>query len=282
MLPRLALLPIGLFILWCFVCQRWYVCHIKQKCGTELTEPQLPAVSVVDNNPLVFNWSDPNPVIRPSFDAYRDSLIKALPAGQLFEITGLYAEQESIDSQGANLGLLRGEKIKALFSNQVKAEQIVVSSDLLKMKVDSVHPFTASRFNFRQPPDKEKKETTVECLEQGGGLTILFPYGQAHNEVDEKIGACMVELISFMKANNEATVAIIGHTDNAGSAEYNRELGFERAKHIMNLLVKQGISKNRISIRSQGEEQPVSSNDTEEGSRLNRRAVLQLNTKTTS
>lgn len=37
MASRLAILPIGLFLAWGAVSQRWYVCHIKQACGdTEL------------------------------------------------------------------------------------------------------------------------------------------------------------------------------------------------------------------------------------------------------
>jgi len=57
----------------------------------------------------------------------------------------------------------------------------------------------------------------------------------------------------------------------------NQSLGRARARHIQKILVKKGISKSRISIDSKGEEEPVASNDSEEGRRKNRRAELVLN-----
>ena len=280
MFPRLALLPLGLFVIWCFVCQRWYVCHIKQKCEAQIEQPHPPTV---DNRPIVFNWSISDPVTRPTFEAYRDSILKGLPEGNFFEITGLYAEDEFPAAGFGNLGLARGEKMKALFSQFIPAERIVVSSDLLKEQVDSTSTaFIASRFSYRKPPEDQGKKT-VECLEQqGGGLTILFPYGKAQNEVDKKIEDCLSELVAFMNDNPDATVEITGHTDSSGSQEFNMELGTERARHIMGFLTKKGIAKNRVSIASKGEDQPVASNDTEEGSRLNRRAVLVLKKKSES
>lgn len=61
------------------------------------------------------------------------------------------------------------------------------------------------------------------------------------------------------------SLSLIGHTDPAGSASYNRRLGVRRAAHVANELrrimdsKKPGISKHiRITIGSKGETKPVS------------------------
>ena len=71
-------------------------------------------------------------------------------------------------------------------------------------------------------------------------------------------------------------VKIVGHTDDAGSDDFNLGLGQRRADHIKGILQKNGIAKNRITTESKGESEPVASNETEEGTRLNRRAVLTI------
>jgi len=49
------------------------------------------------------------------------------------------------------------------------------------------------------------------------------------------------------------------------------ELSKARAKSISDYLIDKGIIPNRISYQGFGSEKPVSTNETEEGRRLNRR-----------
>ncbi|MEK7256644.1 MAG: OmpA family protein [Bacteroidota bacterium] len=276
MLPRLALLPIGLFAVWCFVSHQWYVCHIKQKCPvTQVTPPPPPDTTTAEcTEPITFKWSDPTPILcDKNFEAYRDSILKALPEGKLLEITGLYSEGEAAPQGFANMGLARGEAVKALLAKFLPPERIVVSSEQVPKPADAeTKNFAAIRFGQR---DAAPPPSTVECVTGAGGLTILFPYGKAQREVDNQIEKCLGDLVAHLKKTDDQ-VQITGHTDSAGSTEYNQELGMRRAEHLQGILVKQGIAKSRIGIDSKGETQPVASNDTEEGSRLNRRAVLVL------
>jgi outer membrane protein OmpA-like peptidoglycan-associated protein len=91
-----------------------------------------------------------------------------------------------------------------------------------------------------------------------------------------------LEKLATRLSKTDETVAITGHTDDAGTIAFNQQLGLDRAKHIRDLLVSKGIAKERLSIESKGELEPVADNATEEGSRLNRRAVLVLNKKASS
>lgn len=273
MFPRLALLPIGLFIIWCFVCQRWYVCHIKQKCGTEQTE-QPPATPPVDNRPLVFKWSEADAITRQTFPAYRDSLLKALPEGSLLEIVGLYYADEKAPEGYTNMGLARAAKVKALFVPPLAAERVVESSRMIATAPEGIQEklFEAASFNFKKPVPTD----TVEVIEVANTITILFPYGSSTREPDPRVDEYLGKLAERLKKTNE-TVKITGHTDSSGSEEFNQQLGLARARHVQDILIGKGINKSRISIESKGETEPVASNETQEGSRQNRRVVLVLN-----
>lgn len=74
-----------------------------------------------------------------------------------------------------------------------------------------------------------------------------------------------------MVANPEVRVVITGHTDNVGGKEFNQGLSLERAQAVRNWLVEKGIASNRMRTVGKGENEPVASNETEEGRAENRR-----------
>ncbi len=277
MFPRLALLPLGLFIIWCFVCQRWYVCHIKMACGTEQNEPPPPPPEE-DLRPLVFKWSSETPIIRDGFDAIKQGHIDSLGEGQLLEIIGSYFEGEAPPEGFANMGLARAAQLKALFSPPIDASRIVESSYAFGTAPDGIQGdtlFEAASISYKTPPPPEEDDI-VECIQgSNNSLTVLFPYGKANRETDAQIEKCLEEIVAHLM-KTEDTAMIVGHTDDSGSEEFNMNLGRARAEHLKKILDKKGVDRSRIAIDSKGESQPVANNATEEGARQNRRAVLTL------
>lgn len=61
----------------------------------------------------------------------------------------------------------------------------------------------------------------------------------------------------WLKKNAAAKVEIEGHTDERGTVEYNLALGAKRAKSVKDYLVSLGISGDRLSTISYGEELPL-------------------------
>jgi peptidoglycan-associated lipoprotein len=61
----------------------------------------------------------------------------------------------------------------------------------------------------------------------------------------------------WMKANPAALVLIEGHADERGTNEYNLALGDRRAKAALNYLIGQGLSADRFTVISYGEEWPM-------------------------
>lgn len=104
------------------------------------------------------------------------------------------------------------------------------------------------------------------------------------------------------KEREKFIVEISGHTDNTGKGkvkpkgpketieqfekrrlrfekarkQYNLTLSLKRAQSVQNYLVKSGIDARRLTVRGAGEEEPVASNDTEEGRAQNRRMEAKI------
>ena len=77
---------------------------------------------------------------------------------------------------------------------------------------------------------------------------------------------------NWMKANPSVRVQIEGHADERGTNEYNLALGAKRAHSSKDYLVSLGISAERLSTVSYGEELPVCKDKTEGCWQNNRRA----------
>ena len=66
-------------------------------------------------------------------------------------------------------------------------------------------------------------------------------------------------------------VLVVGHTDNVGSADYNKKLSLRRAQAVARYLVSRGVDAARLRYTGKGEAEPRASNATPEGRALNRR-----------
>jgi OmpA-OmpF porin, OOP family len=84
------------------------------------------------------------------------------------------------------------------------------------------------------------------------------------------------KLAEYLKRKGEINIEIDGHTDNVGAPERNISLSLERAKSILNYLIKKGISKKRITVKGYGDLQPISDNNSEKERQKNRRIEIKI------
>jgi len=82
------------------------------------------------------------------------------------------------------------------------------------------------------------------------------------------------EIVKLMRNYPDLKLEIQGHTDNQGSADYNRDLSQRRAETVKTYLTTYGTDASRLAAKGYGLSQPVASNDTEEGRAKNRRVEL--------
>lgn len=72
------------------------------------------------------------------------------------------------------------------------------------------------------------------------------------------------------------SVKVKGHTDSTGSEEFNITLSKNRALAVVKYLADLGVEWEKISYDYFGESQPLETNDTPEGRRINRRVEFEL------
>jgi outer membrane protein OmpA-like peptidoglycan-associated protein len=119
---------------------------------------------------------------------------------------------------------------------------------------------------------QRKNTDTVIVLVKGETVVLRgvnFEFNKATlTKYSERI---LWKAYNAMVANPDVSVVITGHTDNVGSEEYNQALSLKRAQAVKNWLVRKGIESSRMRTVGKGENEPVASNETEEGRLENRR-----------
>jgi len=83
-------------------------------------------------------------------------------------------------------------------------------------------------------------------------------------------------LASILKAYPGVKINLSGYTDNQGNAANNKTLSEARAMSVKGRLMGQGIDGGRIATQGFGSENPVASNDTDEGRAQNRRIEVTI------
>ncbi|MDG6777581.1 peptidoglycan-associated lipoprotein Pal [Thiomicrorhabdus sp. zzn3] len=76
----------------------------------------------------------------------------------------------------------------------------------------------------------------------------------------------------YLNANSDAKVTVSGHCDERGTREYNLALGERRANSVKTALIAEGVSADRITVISFGEDNPVAEGHNEAAWSQNRRA----------
>jgi len=90
---------------------------------------------------------------------------------------------------------------------------------------------------------------------------------------DEK--AKLMDLANKLKTDDRNVyLEIQGHTDATGTADYNMQLGEERAEAVRLFLNEQGVALNRMNTISYGKSVPVADNKTRDGRAQNRRVQI--------
>jgi outer membrane protein OmpA-like peptidoglycan-associated protein len=83
------------------------------------------------------------------------------------------------------------------------------------------------------------------------------------------------EVARALKDNQSMSVYVVGHTDNAGEYDYNRNLSQQRAAAVVQALIEaHGIGVQRLVAIGVGPVAPRASNDSEDGRAINRRVEI--------
>ncbi|MGZ8556813.1 MAG: OmpA family protein [Chitinophagaceae bacterium] len=98
---------------------------------------------------------------------------------------------------------------------------------------------------------------------------VLFGFDQA--DISSGAQSTLKDLVTILNKYPDTDLEIQGHTDNAGTENYNKRLSQRRASAVARYLKNHGIASGRVKTVGFGETSPKYSNDTESGRGQNRR-----------
>ena len=124
------------------------------------------------------------------------------------------------------------------------------------------------------------KDIRMKKIEVGNKIVlnnIFFDFDKATLRPESKTE--LDRLTTLLSEMPSLKIEISGHTDNVGSAAYNKTLSQNRAKSVVDYLVKNGISAGRLTYKGYGFDQPIASNDNDAGRQKNRRTEFKVLSK---
>lgn len=138
--------------------------------------------------------------------------------------------------------------------------------------------------NFR-PEIVKTKELTLEdmyedALKSGKSIILKNIHFQFDSTILDSISLEKIKILTgFLISHPYIKVELSGHTDDMGDSEYNRKLSQHRADAVMNALIDNGITPERLNAVAYGAEQPLVPNDSDEHRAINRRVEMSFRTK---
>ncbi len=236
------------------------------------------------NDNFNFNLSS-NTVLMPlSADVKNgvDSLKGYLTANsdKVIDITGLYGSDEENPTAFPNLGLARANTVKNyLVSQGVSSAQTntfgKLMDDLVPSENKLLGPVTYAISQSSETAEEDLKALYEEI--KANPLVLYFSSGEAAINLTTEQRQKVANITKYLDKVENATCNVIGHTDNTGGRINNITLGQERADFAMAYLIRNGIPASKIRSNSEGPDNPIATNATEEGRSKNRRTVVTLN-----
>ncbi|MDD3875150.1 MAG: OmpA family protein [Bacteroidales bacterium] len=187
----------------------------------------------------------------------------------------IYAEIDIVD-------LSTNEDIANFYSNTTTGSYLVsLPSGVnygISVKADG-YLFHSENFNIDSTSEFKEvnKDIFLKRIKVGSVVVlnnIFFDFAKATlrpestNELDR--------IVNLLTENPSISVEISGHTDNIGSSAFNKRLSGERAKSVVDYLIGKGIDASRLTSIGYGFDNPIATNETEEGRQINRRTEFKI------
>lgn len=102
---------------------------------------------------------------------------------------------------------------------------------------------------------------------------VFFEYKSFDLTTDSQV---ILNTVASKLVAAQAEVLVAGHTDSIGGNAYNIKLSDKRAASVKNYLISQGVPSDNISSQGFGEDNPIASNESDEGRAQNRRVEMQI------
>jgi outer membrane protein OmpA-like peptidoglycan-associated protein len=128
--------------------------------------------------------------------------------------------------------------------------------------------------SFRQTITILKADAIQKGLSEKGKVVLHVNFDTNKATLKPDGEEAVAEIAKALEESADLKIAINGYTDNTGKDSDNLQLSKNRAKTVLDALVKRGIGKERLTSEGFGSANPIADNTSEEGKAANRRVEL--------
>lgn len=122
----------------------------------------------------------------------------------------------------------------------------------------------------KQCKESKAKEAAMNAIAE----KVKFRFNSSVLDADSHV--ILDRLVQMLKDTPSMKIRVSGHTDNVGTARFNKKLSLQRANSVKAYLVSKGIPSENIRTVGFGFSKPIDTNDTSEGRALNRRVEFEI------
>jgi outer membrane protein OmpA-like peptidoglycan-associated protein len=184
--------------------------------------------------------------------------------------------------KGAVIGAAGGAVIGGVLGNNLgKGNNTALGAILGAAIGGAAGGYIGNRMD-RQAERIEEEIPGAEVTRVGEGINVIFNeeagvyFDTNKSNVKGTSAETLDKLAAIFKEYPKSNILVEGHTDSAGSEEYNMGLSKQRAESVSAYLIAKGISANRFTTKWYGELQPIADNETAAGKAKNRRVELAI------
>ncbi|MCP2024916.1 outer membrane protein OmpA-like peptidoglycan-associated protein [Flavobacterium sp. HSC-32F16] len=283
------------------------ILYIKLCCNCVVTEPnadteKVPPTAIKSDNfvPFVLSGSgfeyqtndnlkflkNNSDLIQPVSDSVTigienlNTFLASNPK-QKVTITGYAASDETNTTKFENLGLARANNVKIYFvSKGLTASQFDTKGKIInswKTSADTLLGPVEYKFEASDTTSSITDEwSALKDKINADPLTLHFNTNKSSFNLSSDEKQKISDISKYLENVKDASVLIVGHSDNVGNKEANIILAQKRADFSKNYLIKNGIEASKIATESKGPDEPIGDNTTAEGKASNRRTVITI------
>jgi len=176
-----------------------------------------------------------------------------------------------------------GNAVKSLGGSVLFDEEIYLTAKVVKngkeiwVKLDVYNDgrdFTLNVLEVEAMVQEVTADAMYNALTKDGFMALYINFDTGKSAIKPESMPIVEQIAALMKAHTDLKLSIEGHTDNVGTAASNKTLSEQRAKAVLDAVVKQGIAANRMTAVGWGQDKAVADNRTEEGRAKNRRVEI--------
>jgi outer membrane protein OmpA-like peptidoglycan-associated protein len=196
-------------------------------------------------------------------------------------------QKQEAEAKAAQEAAARAEADAARAKAQAEAQEQQQAAAAAQREATAAQQQAAAAQAAAEEAERQREQLRATLLEQFNRIlpTTDTPRGLKANLADVLFATAKYDLqpparealakfSGIVIAHPGLKLAIEGYTDSTGSDEFNQTLSENRANSVRAYLIGQGIDPNAITATGYGKSNPVASNDTAAGRRLNRRVEI--------